>query len=58
MCKDEFRPMKRVFFIVGKGTNFFRNPKSESWVGVVLEVGGGCVGVVNELGESLTFVCI
>ena len=50
--------MKRVFLIVGKGTNFFRKAKSESWVGVGWEVGGGCVGVVKELRKSLTFVCI
>ena len=50
--------MKWVFFIVGKGTNFSRNSKSESWVGVGWEVGGGWVGLVKELGESLTFVCI
>lgn len=50
--------MKRVFLIVGKGTNFFRKAKSESCVGVVWEVGGGIVGVVKEIGDCLTFVCI
>ena len=50
--------MKRVFSIVGKGTNFFRKAKSESCVGAGWEVGGGWVGVVKELGDSLTFVCI
>ena len=50
--------MKSTFSNVGKGTNFFRNSKSESCVGVVWEVSGGFVGVVKEQGESLTFVCI
>lgn len=50
--------MKPTFFNIGKGTNIFRKLKSESWVGVGWEVGGGCVGLVKELGESLTFVCI
>lgn len=50
--------MKSTFLNVGKGTNFFLNLKSGSWVGVGWEVGGGWVGLVKKLGESLTFVCI
>ena len=49
--------MKPTFFNIGKGTNIFRKLKSESWVGVVREVGRGWVGLVKELRESLTFVC-
>ena len=52
------RTAKHALFIVGKGTNFFRNRKSESCVGVGWEVGGGWVGGVKELGGSLTLVYI
>lgn len=50
--------MKPTFFNIGKGTNFSRNLKSESCVGVVWEDSGCCVVVVKELGDSLTFICI
>ena len=48
--------MKSTFLNVGKVTNYFRNPKSGSCVGVGWEVGGGWVGLVKELGGTLTFV--
>ena len=50
--------MKPTFFNIGKGTNIYRKLKSESCVGVVWEKGGGWVGLVKELGESLTFVSL
>lgn len=50
--------MKWVFSNVGKGTNFFRKLQSESCARVVLELGWGWVGLVNELRDSLTFVSI
>lgn len=49
--------IKHAFLNVGKGTNYFRKTKSGSCVGVGWEVGGGCVRLVKELGDSLTFVC-
>ena len=54
--KERVRWSKIALFNVGKGTNFFRNLKSGSSVGVGWEFGGGCVRLVKELGESLTFV--
>ena len=51
------RTAKHALFIVGKGTNIFRNRKSESYARVALEVCRGCPGVVKKLGQSLTFVC-
>ena len=54
--KERVRGAKIAHFNVGKVTNYFRNPKSGSSVGVGWEVGGSWVGLVKEFGESLTFV--
>lgn len=54
--KERVRGAKYAHFNVGKGTNFFRNLKSGSCVGVGWEVCGSWVGLVKELGETLTFV--